>query len=165
MLHMPTRHVTTTRYAAAIHDHCEICAQFIFSLRDHRSQRCIISFFFFLRIRLPPISPLFPYTTLFRSNGVPPPVPTPPRRPADEQPAENDPADRERDARRRWGTEERADVRQHQHRNKRPEAVSPGPVTRPSGRGVQPHARDEPPSIDGDRPRDGVPPPGPPPRA
>src|SRR5207249_2002443 len=63
------------------------------------------------------------------------PVRIPPPRPRHEQPAENDPADRERDARRRWGTEERADVRQHQHRDERPEAVSPGPVTRPSGRG------------------------------
>src|SRR5438034_5286547 len=38
------------------------------------------------------------------------PVRIPPPRPRHEQPAENDPANRERDARRRWGTEERADV-------------------------------------------------------
>src|SRR5207247_9283044 len=86
-------------------------------------------------------------------------IPPPP--PRNEQPAENDTADRERDARRRWGTEERADVRQHQHRDERPEAVSPGPVTRPSSRGVQPHARDEHHSLHGDRPRDAHPPPKP----
>src|SRR3712207_8711281 len=31
---------------------------------------CITSFFFFLMIRRPPRSTLFPYTTLFRSNTV-----------------------------------------------------------------------------------------------
>src|SRR6267378_5017422 len=32
---------------------------------------CFFSFFFFLMIRRPPRSTLFPYTTLFRSVGVP----------------------------------------------------------------------------------------------
>src|SRR6266513_1696326 len=38
--------------------------------------------FFFLMTRRPPTSPLFPYTTLFRSRGLPVPVhlPAPPRR-------------------------------------------------------------------------------------
>src|SRR2546430_17242333 len=31
----------------------------------------LLSFFFFLMIRRPPRSTLFPYTTLFRSGGVP----------------------------------------------------------------------------------------------
>src|ERR1022692_2695680 len=34
-------------------------------------------FFFFLMIRRPPRSTLFPYTTLFRSIGLPKPSPTP----------------------------------------------------------------------------------------
>src|SRR2546430_11259321 len=34
-------------------------------------------FFFFLMIRRPPRSTLFPYTTLFRSNGPGPPAGTP----------------------------------------------------------------------------------------
>src|SRR3712207_7976584 len=33
----------------------------------------ILSFFFFLMIRRPPRSTLFPYTTLFRSTAAPPP--------------------------------------------------------------------------------------------
>src|SRR2546430_10763662 len=33
-----------------------------------------LSFFFFLMIRRPPRSTLFPYTTLFRSRGLPRPV-------------------------------------------------------------------------------------------
>src|ERR1039457_5086076 len=32
---------------------------------------CLFSFFFFLMIRRPPKSTLFPYTTLFRSEGTP----------------------------------------------------------------------------------------------
>src|SRR3989442_15555643 len=40
-------------------------------------------FFFFLMIRRPPRSTLFPYTTLFRSRSTsPPPRPACPRRPA-----------------------------------------------------------------------------------
>src|SRR2546422_9057125 len=35
------------------------------------------SFFFFLRIRPPPNSPLFPYPTLFRSRSCPPAAPGP----------------------------------------------------------------------------------------
>src|SRR6201747_3236846 len=34
------------------------------------SRPLVLSFFFFLMIRRPPRSTLFPYTTLFRSNGV-----------------------------------------------------------------------------------------------
>src|SRR6266446_9007611 len=34
---------------------------------------CILSFFFFLMIRRPPRSTLFPYTTLFRSGSDPQP--------------------------------------------------------------------------------------------
>src|SRR6266536_4842402 len=40
---------------------------FIFSGKYHRY--VTISFFFFLMIRRPPRSTLFPYTTLFRSRG------------------------------------------------------------------------------------------------
>src|SRR5581483_12424566 len=43
------------------------------------------SFFFFLMIRRPPTSPLFPYTTLFRSQagpGLPPQLPIAPPAPA-----------------------------------------------------------------------------------
>src|SRR4051795_1878874 len=36
----------------------------------------LASFFFFLMIRRPPISPLFPYTTLFRSLRFCPPRPS-----------------------------------------------------------------------------------------
>src|SRR5437764_10244137 len=36
----------------------------------HLSFVCIFSFFFFLMIRRPPRSTLFPYTTLFRSAGA-----------------------------------------------------------------------------------------------
>src|SRR2546425_6373995 len=36
------------------------------------ASQCCISFFFFLMIRRPPRSTLFPYTTLFRSLGVRP---------------------------------------------------------------------------------------------
>src|SRR5256884_5237410 len=35
---------------------------------EHRSQRLSVLFFFFLMIRRPPRSTLFPYTTLFRSQ-------------------------------------------------------------------------------------------------
>src|SRR2546430_15542665 len=35
----------------------------------HRHCMCICCFFFFLMIRRPPRSTLFPYTTLFRSQG------------------------------------------------------------------------------------------------
>src|SRR3712207_9258686 len=33
-------------------------------------RRCVVSFLFFLMIRRPPRSTLFPYTTLFRSHGL-----------------------------------------------------------------------------------------------
>src|SRR5215204_7021851 len=38
--------------------------------------------FFFLMIRRPPRSTLFPYTTLFRSPDAPPPRPSPPPAPS-----------------------------------------------------------------------------------
>src|SRR5204863_10119837 len=36
----------------------------------HISIKCLVLFFFFLMIRRPPTSTLFPYTTLFRSSQV-----------------------------------------------------------------------------------------------
>src|SRR6266705_6006854 len=53
-----------------------------------------LSFFFFLMIRRPPRSTLFPYTTLFRSrrgpspSGVPPPGPDPARPRSEEHTSE-----------------------------------------------------------------------------
>src|SRR3712207_7919501 len=44
---------------------------------------CVVHLFFFLMIRRPPRSTLFPYTTLFRSAALPP---TPGRAAAREQP-------------------------------------------------------------------------------
>src|SRR5262249_60902630 len=46
------------------------------------SRICIPSFFFFLMIRRPPRSTLFPYTTLFRSRQRAGPAPRPTARPA-----------------------------------------------------------------------------------
>src|SRR2546426_11957982 len=44
-----------------------MCSSFIFL---YIISSCIFSFFFFLMIRRPPRSTLFPYTTLFRSDGL-----------------------------------------------------------------------------------------------
>src|SRR5437867_11897759 len=41
-----------------------------FSVRIVVALLCFISFFFFLLLRPPPRSTLFPYTTLFRSDGA-----------------------------------------------------------------------------------------------
>src|SRR2546430_16972168 len=50
----------------------------VLSLCVFRTSTYIISFFFFLMIRRPPRSTLFPYTTLFRStNGQNPPRTSP----------------------------------------------------------------------------------------
>src|SRR5215216_7110269 len=47
------------------------------------SSSCLLRFFFFLMIRRPPRSTLFPYTTLFRSRAGPPgPAASPCRGPA-----------------------------------------------------------------------------------
>src|SRR6266404_5945891 len=39
------------------------------NLGKYHSERSLVSFFFFLMIRRPPRSTLFPYTTLFRPGG------------------------------------------------------------------------------------------------
>src|SRR5690606_41587754 len=44
----------------------------ILSGRRSCSPELFLSFFFFVVIRPPPASTLFPYTTLFRSQGLPP---------------------------------------------------------------------------------------------
>src|SRR6266508_5577344 len=67
---------------------------------------CLLSFlsifFFFLMIRRPPRSTLFPYTTLFRSRGCPPPSrPCPGRRGRPPRPA----------ARSRWRPRDRKSTR------------------------------------------------------
>src|ERR1043166_9758029 len=41
------------------------------TLQMVRCLSCFVAFFFFLMIRRPPRSTLFPYTTLFRSSGQP----------------------------------------------------------------------------------------------
>src|SRR5256885_9549117 len=48
-----------------------------FPLFDTDRANAFASFFFFSMIRHPPRSPLFPYTTLFRSNGRPVVLPRP----------------------------------------------------------------------------------------
>src|SRR5204862_2266871 len=85
------------------------------------------------------------------------PVPIPPPRPRHKQPPEDDAPDREREARRRWRTEEGARVRQQEHRDQRPESVAPGAVARPRCPRVEPHARDEHDRFDDHRADDGVP--------
>src|SRR5207247_8854171 len=66
--------------------HCSSCAVYIhilillFVLSVFSSFLCFVVFFFFLMIRRPPRSTLFPYTTLFRSRShdslMPSAVPT-----------------------------------------------------------------------------------------
>src|SRR6266496_4605039 len=50
------------------------------------SVACFLSFFFFLMIRRPPRSTLFPYTTLFRSGPDPRPARTAARRTGPDRP-------------------------------------------------------------------------------
>src|SRR3989440_297878 len=48
-----------------------VCDSLFYSFFRYRSSLPLFLFFFFLMIRRPPRSTLFPYTTLFRSRRVP----------------------------------------------------------------------------------------------
>ena len=87
------------------------------------------SFFFFLMIRRPPRSTLFPYTTLFRSGRALPPLPSP----HSTMPANSNGTDRRPAAVARC-TPRSGRAPRHRARTGRRLGVAPGPKARPAYR-------------------------------